>query len=142
MNFGSLKLLSLKAMVKGLPLIEDTPEGICERYIVGKHSRASFPTKSFHQAQRPLQPIHMDICGPITPASFEGRHYFLTFIDDFSRKTWVYLLKEKWEALETFKRFKALVKNQTGYKIKALRLDRGGKFTSKAFEEFCKSQDI
>ena len=142
MNFGSLKLLSSKAMVKGLPLIEDTPEGICEGCIIGKHSRASFPKESFHQARRPLQLIHTDICGPITPASFGGRHYFLTFIDDFSRKTWVYLLKEKREALETFKRFKALVENQTGCKIKALRSDRGGEFTSKAFEEFCKSQGI
>ncbi|XP_073102006.1 uncharacterized protein [Elaeis guineensis] len=141
-NFGSLKVLSSKATVKGLPLIEDTPKGICEGCITGKHSRASFPKESFHQARRPLQLIHTDIYGPITPASFGGRHYFLTFIDDFSRKIWVYHLKEKCDALETFKRFKALVENQTRCKIKALRSDRRGKFTSNAFEEFCISQGI
>ena len=125
-NFGSLKFLSSKVIVKGLPLIENTPEGICEGCIIEKHSRASFPKKSFHQARRLLELIHTDIYGPITPASFGGRHYFLTFIDDFNRKIWVYLLKEKREALEIFKKFKALVENQTGCKIKALRSNRGG----------------
>lgn len=49
-----------------------------------------------------------------------GTRYFITFIDDFSRKTWVYFLKQKLEACEAFKTFKAFVETQSGYRIKEL----------------------
>ena len=50
--------------------------------------------------------------------------YFLLFIDDYSRKTWVYFLKEKFNVVSCFKKFKALVENKIGYFIKSLRTDR------------------
>jgi len=65
-----------------------------------------------------------------------GARYFLTFIDDFSRKTPVYLLKAKGEAFEKFKQYKALVENEIGHKIKVLRSDNGGEFVSKKFDAF------
>jgi hypothetical protein len=47
-------------------------------------------------------------------------------IDEFSRRTWVAFVKEKYDAFEKFKTFKALAENQTGRKLKAIRSDRGG----------------
>ena len=63
-------------------------------------------------------------------------------IDDFSRKTWVYFLKQKLKAFVVFKNFKALVEKESGYKIKALRSDKGGEFTSKKFNEFFEIRGI
>ncbi len=68
--------------------------------------------------------------------SHDGARYFFTFIDDFSRKTCVYLLKAKGEAFEKFKQYKALVENEIGHKIKVLRSDNGGEFVSKKFDAF------
>ena len=63
-------------------------------------------------------------------------------IDDYSRLTWVAFLKEKYEAFENFKVFKALTENQTRKILKAIRSDRGGEFYSKDFKEFYDEQGI
>jgi hypothetical protein len=60
-----------------------------------------------------------------------GNRYFITFIDDFSKKLWVYFLKEKSVSFIVFKNFKALVENQSGYKLVNLRSNRGGEYTSR-----------
>lgn len=89
-----------------------------------------------------MELIHSDICGPITPTSNGGKRYFITFIDDFSRKTWVYLLQEKSEALSVFKQFKALAENEAEMSIKILRSDRGGEYNSREFVDFCETHEI
>ena len=73
----------------------------------------------------------------------EGKNwYFITFIDDYTRMTWVYFLKERSEALEVFKKFKAMVENQSNRKIKVLRSDQGGEYISKEFEKYCDDTGI
>lgn len=89
-----------------------------------------------------LQLVHTDICGPIEPHSFGGNKYFISFIDDFSRKVWVYFLKEKSAALTVFKQFKSLVENERKCKIVTIRSDRGGEYTSNSFQEFCREHGI
>ena len=71
-------------------------------------------------------------------AILSGYIYFVTFIDDYSRKTWIYFLKTKEsdEVLDRFKEFKSLVENQTGRRIKVLRSDNGGEYTSGGFVDF------
>ena len=68
--------------------------------------------------------------------SLSGQEYYVTFIDDFFRKIWIYFLKTKGEVFAWFKEFKALVENQTRKKIKVPRSDRGGEFTSNEFRDF------
>ena len=70
--------------------------------------------------------------------SLKGYDYYVTFIDDFFRKTWIYFLKtkESKEVLQKFKEFKAMLENQTGRRIKVLRSDNGGEYTSKEFDAF------
>ncbi|KAL4290440.1 hypothetical protein GQ457_14G025310 [Hibiscus cannabinus] len=108
----------------------------------GKHARLSFPKEATSRATEPLQLVHTDVCGPIKPPSFGKSRYFLLFIDDYSRKTWVYFLKQKSEAFGAFKNFKALVEKESGFEIKSLRFDRGGEFTSNEFNDFCKANGI
>jgi hypothetical protein len=78
----------------------------------------------------------MDLCGPSRQEGTRKENYFMLIIDDYSRITWVAFLKEKAEAFEKFKEFKALIENQTGKRLKAVRSDRGGEFMSSDFKEF------
>ena len=71
-----------------------------------------------------------------------GYVYYVSFINDFSRKTWIYFLKGKNEVFNKFKEYKALVENQTERKIKTLSLDNGGEFTSEEFKELCREFGI
>ena len=78
-----------------------------------------------------LEIVHTDLCCPMQTKSLGGSHYFLTFIDDYSRKTWVYFLMKKYETFSKFEEFKAMVEKQSGHQIKILRSDRGGEYDSK-----------
>ncbi|MCO5612058.1 hypothetical protein L7F22_066320 [Adiantum nelumboides] len=83
-----------------------------------------------------------DLCGPMPSLSLGGAAYFCTFIDDYSRKVWVFLVKHKDEVLKAFKTFLQLVENQSGQKLKCLGTDNGGEYVSKAFQDFCKAKGI
>ena len=122
LNFGTLKAMGEKKMVKGMPSINH-PNQLCEACLIGKHARRSFLKEALSHATKPLQLVHIDVCGPINPPSFGKSKYFILFIDDFSRKTWVYFLKQKLEAFVALKKFNTFVERKSGYKIKALRFD-------------------
>lgn len=109
---------------------------------VCKQHRESIPKRSLWRASQRLELVHADICGPIKPASNSNKRYLISFIDDFSRKTWVYFLHEKSEAFAVFKRYKACVEKEIGAYIKCLRTDRGGEFNSKDFVECCKANGV
>ncbi|GJV20865.1 retrovirus-related pol polyprotein from transposon TNT 1-94 [Tanacetum coccineum] len=83
-----------------------------------------------------LEIIHTDICGPFIN-DIGGHKYFITFIDDYSRYTYVYLIKEKSESLDVFKVFKAEVENQLNRKIKIVRSDRGEEYYGKHSDLEC-----
>lgn len=106
LNFNGLKLLSKASMVHGLPTIENSDQ-ICETCTLGKQQRHSFPSGTSWRAKRPFQLVHTDICGQMESISLGGNKYFITFINDFSRKLWVYCIKEKSEAFVIFKNSKA-----------------------------------
>ena len=74
--------------------------------------------------------------------SLSGYSYYASFIDDYSIKTWIYFLKKKDEVFERFKEFKALVENISKKKIKIMRSDNGGEFTSNDFNDLCKEVGI
>ena len=78
--------------------------------------------KKFPRSERKdkgiLEIAHSDVCGPMSSSSLSGNVYYVSFIDDFSRKTWIYLLKGKNEVFSNFKEYKILVENQTERNIK------------------------
>ena len=74
--------------------------------------------------------------------SLGGSIYFLLFIDDYSRMSWVYFLQHKSETFQKFQIFKAMVENQSACYIKVLRTDRDSKFISKEFNLFCEEEGI
>ena len=135
LNFGGLKLLHTKNMVKGLPLI-DKPKSFCEGYIFGKKHRDNFLVGKSYGAHTPLEIVHSDICVTMKTPSIGGCNYFLTFIDEFTRKTLVYFLKHKFDAFGCLQQFKELVEKKSGYRIKILRMDRDSEYVSNDFLNF------
>ncbi|PPR84446.1 hypothetical protein GOBAR_AA36262 [Gossypium barbadense] len=113
----------------------------CEHCVFGKQTRVKFST-GIHKTKGTVDYFHSDLWGPSPTISKGGYRYLLTFIDDYSRKVWVYFLKSKYEVLINFKQFKALIENQTGKKIKRFRTDNGLEFCSGEFNEFCKNEGI
>ena len=78
-----------------------------------------------------LKFVHTDICRLAPVSSLGGSHYYVTFIDDATRKVWVYLLRQKFDVFQNFKKWKCLVENETGKKLKCLISDNGGEYCSK-----------
>ena len=76
-----------------------------------KQTRVPFPARTYKPSQ-PFSLIYSDSWGPSRVNNLSKAKWFITFIDDYSRTTWVYLLKEKSEAGQTFKQFHAMVKTQ------------------------------
>ncbi|KAI3704072.1 hypothetical protein L1987_74279 [Smallanthus sonchifolius] len=89
-----------------------------------------------------LELIHSDVYGPISVQSVGDASYYVTFIDDATRKVWVYFLKHKFEVFNTFMKWKAAVENETSLKVKCLKSDNGGEYISKEFVDYCAKQGI
>lgn len=137
---ASVRRLQNYNLVHGLP--RSLGEVTCEDCVAGKQARTSFPKHKAKRAAEMLDLVHTDVCGPMEETSIGGARYFATFIDDKTRKTFVYFLKQKSELLSCFEVFKSLVENQTGRKIKVLRSDNGGEYTGKAMVDFLKRAGI
>ena len=106
--------------------LDYTDLDVCVECIKGKQT--NIIKLSANRSSGVLQLIHTDICGPFPTASWNGQQYFITFIDDYSRYGYLYLIHEKSQSLDVFKSFKAEVENQLGEKIKAVKSDRGGEY--------------
>ena len=89
------------------------------------------------RAQIPLQLVHSDVCGPMNVRAKHGASYFITFIDDFTRFGYIYLISHKSKALGCFRNFLNLVENQKNLRLKTLRTDRGREYLSDQFKQIC-----
>ncbi|KAK9054827.1 hypothetical protein SSX86_025906 [Deinandra increscens subsp. villosa] len=115
--------------------------GFCEDCVMGKAHKVRFSTGS-HISKAVLDYIHMDLWGPSRTESLGGARYFLSIIDDFSRRVWVYILKHKNESFERFKEWKIEVETQTGKRVKKVRTDNGLEFCNSEFNHYCKLKGI
>ena len=109
-----------------LESLDFTNFDVCVQCIKGKQTNTR--KMSANRSSSILELIHTDICGPFPTASWNGQQYFITFIDDYSRYGYLYLIHEKSQSLDVFKASKAEVENQLGTKIKAVKSDRGGEY--------------
>ena len=134
----SLQTLAMQGLLKDAKTCK---LDFCEQCVLGKQKRVKFGT-AIHNTEGILDYIHTDIWGPAKTTSLGGKHYFVTFVDDFSRRVWVYTLKSKDEVFETFLVWKKMVENQTGRKIKVLRSDNGTEYINDQFSYFCNKEGI
>jgi hypothetical protein len=99
-------------MVASLPPVS-CRDGVCASCVLNKHHRDNFDKRASWHASDPLQLVHSDLCGPLSSLYFSRCKYFLTFIDDCSTRTWVYLLKLKSDFFDKFLAYKDLVEKQS-----------------------------
>lgn len=109
-----------------LPCLGDISEsGVCDACQKAKSHRLPYPKSSVSSV--PLELIFSDVWGP-APDSFGGRKYYVSFINDFSKFTWIYLLKKKSEVFQKFLDFQQLVERVFDHKIIAIQTDWGGEY--------------
>ena len=134
----SLQTLAIQGLLKGAKTCK---LDFCEQCVLGKQKKVKFGT-AIHNTEGILDYIYTDVWGPTKMVSLGGKHYFVTFVDDFSRRVWVYMLKSKDEVFETFLVWKKMVENHTGREIKVLRSDNGTEYRNDQFSIFCKKEGI
>nr|GEZ21827.1 hypothetical protein [Tanacetum cinerariifolium] len=108
----------------------------CENCVLGKSHRVGFGVGR-HTTQGVMDYVHSDLWGPSQVESLGSKRYFLSIVDDYSRRVWVYILRFKHEAFGKFKEWKQLVENQTRRTVKKLRTDNGLEFCNREFEQLC-----
>ncbi|KAE8705357.1 hypothetical protein F3Y22_tig00110429pilonHSYRG00830 [Hibiscus syriacus] len=101
--------------------LKNVDVGLCEDCIFGKQKKVSFAKIGKTPKEEKLELVHTDVWGPSPVPSLAGSLYYVTFIDDSTRKVSIYFLKKKSEVFDTFKKWKVMVENETGLKIKRLR---------------------
>lgn len=140
-NFRSLQTLAAGGMVEGMPKLQQVDQ-ICDGCMIAKQRRLPFPIQASYRASCPMELWHGDLCGPITPTTLGGKNYFLLLVDDHSRFMWITLLHSKDEAFSAFKKLQVAAEVEKSLKLKALRTDRGGEFTSTEFNQYCDEHGI
>lgn len=96
-----MRRMILSGAVEGLPQFQ-IPTHTCNGCQFGKHARTKVPKETIFHASKILELIHSDVCGPFKTCSTGGARYFTTFIDDFSKNTWIYFIAQKSQVLEKF----------------------------------------
>ncbi|KAK2404761.1 putative mitochondrial protein [Trifolium repens] len=140
-NMNALKFLQSHDMVRDMPPI-NCIDDLCNACQLGKMHRKSFQSTNGTRARNKLELVHTDLCGPMSIPSLSQNKYFILFIDDLTRMTWVYFLTSKAHTFNVFKKFRAMVESQSGCKIKMLRSDNGKEYTSNEFNRFCEDMGI
>ena len=143
LGVDNLKKLAVENLVEGFNFNVSTC-GIrfCEDCVHGKIHRHKFPNKGGSRAAEKLDLVHSDVCGKIEVKSMSHKEYFLSFVDDKTRYSWTYTIKKKSEVYDTFMEWKAMVERECGRKLKKLRSDNGGEYTSNEFETKFKEEGM
>ena len=140
-NFPRLREMQTKNIVFGLPKFRGRNGQVCEACQMGKQHRLPFPNER-NRSRSPLDLIHSDVWGPAQNVSLGGSRYFVTFIDDFTRHTWVCTIAKKSEVFACFLKVKSLAERETGRKIKCLRSDGGKEYFSDQFTSYLQKEGI
>jgi len=134
-SFGYLKILFPSLFTSNTEPIK------CKTCIRAKNHRVTFPP-NYNRVNYAFSLVHSDVWGP-TPNSHNNQfQYFLLFVNDFSRMTWVYFLKHKFEVPDKFYAFYQMIHTQFDKKIQVLRSDNGGEFVNKSMQKFFRENGL
>ena len=139
---NAIRILEKNKIAEGIDIKPCDVFGVCECCIKAKMSRKSVPKKSESRASEILELIHTDVCGPMQTTTPSGNRYFMTMIDDHSKFTKVYLLKNKSEVPNKIKEYVKYVQTKFRITPKKIRSDRGGEYTGEELKNFFKAEGI
>nr|CAN60149.1 hypothetical protein VITISV_016363 [Vitis vinifera] len=134
--------LTLDSSPKMVPRFSTLSSLSCESCQLGKHTHVSFPKRLNNQAKSSFKLVHTDVWGPYRTASTLGFQYFVTFIDDYSRCTWLFLMKNRAELFFIFQKFYAEIQTQFNISIRVLRSDNAREYFSAPFTSFMSHHGI
>ena len=134
LHHGALKIM--QQISTGLPKGKLEQIDTCKGCTLGKYAKSSFQDQD-RRAIAILERVHSNVCGPSSLASTAKQRYYVIFIDDFSRRCWIYFMQKKDQTFLRFCEFKASAEKESGKKIKALRSDNGGEYISQQLKYFC-----
>ncbi|RVX14359.1 Retrovirus-related Pol polyprotein from transposon TNT 1-94 [Vitis vinifera] len=138
-RLGHPSLSKFQKMVPRFSTLSSLP---CESCQLGKHTRVSFPKRLNNRAKSPFELVHTDVWGPCRIASTLGFQYFVTFIDDYSRCTWLFLMKNRAELFSIFQKFYTEIQTQFNISIRVLRSDNAREYFSTQFTSFMSHHGI
>ena len=133
---------SLSKFRKLVPHFSSLSSLKCESCPLGKHTRVLFPKRLDPRTKSPFQLVHTDVWGPSRSTSTLGFRYFVTFIDDYSRCTWLFLMKTRVELFSIFQKFHAEICTQFNTSIRILRSDNAKEYFCTSFSSFMSSHGI
>ena len=138
--YGQVWMMELhkRNLLKG---IKTCKLDFCKYCVFRKRNKVQFKTAT-RKTEGVLDYVHTDVWGPVRVASLGGSMYFVSFSDDYSRKVWVYFMRHKSKTFAKFKLWKAKAENQTGRKVKCLKLDNGTEYTDSKFTKLCEQHGI
>nr|XP_016483291.1 PREDICTED: uncharacterized protein LOC107803999 [Nicotiana tabacum] len=141
-SFTLLNKLVRNDPVRGLSKSRFKDHKVCDTCVKGKQVRSSFKPKNEVNTSRPLDLLHMDLCGPMMVASRGGKKYIFVIVDDYSRFTHTLFLRTKDETFEVFVSFVKKIQVKMGNKVACIRSDHGTEFDHVKFDEFCTENGI
>lgn len=145
LGYDNLAKMQRHSLVKGM----NVPEGdfkaaeqeICEPCIMAKQQRLKFPM-SEHESNRPLELVHMDVCGPMQEPSLGGSRYIATFLDDYSKLSVVKPLATKYQVKVGVMEVLEELETQSGLKVRSVRTDRGTEYVNEVLNSYFKSKGV
>ena len=114
----------------------------CESCQLGKHFHATYPQLDSIPSKNPFDLIHCDVWGPSRTTSISGFRYYIVFVDDYSRVSWVYLLKDRTDVLPSVRRFLQEISTQYSTTPKILRTNNALEFVQTSLQDHCASLGI
>ena len=134
-RLGHLSFESMNKMYSESLNKVDMNKLVCDACELAKHTRSTYKSIGL-QSSKPFALVHSDAWGPYPTPNMNGFRWFVTFIDCYSRITWLYLMKQKSEVMKYFQNFDSYVRTQFDKRIKVLRSDNRTEYTNRKFSVF------
>ena len=136
-----IKRLIKQKVVLGLELDIKSEASFFPTCAKAKPTRKPIPKEGVKYVSQALgDKIHLDVWGPATPQSYNGKLYYVSFTNDYTRWTTIYCISQKSEVLPKYKEYEAWMGTQYSKRINILQSNRGGEYLSKEFDTHLKAQ--
>lgn len=128
--------------VKGMPALKKLSDFTCEPCRLNKHRKVSFHSIEDIRSKQPLELLYLDVWGPVNIEGRKGERYYLSIVDDYSRRIALYPMTEKSDVFDIFEGHVKRAERSLNLRVKAIRTDNGSEFVNRNFYLFCSEMGI